>query len=117
MNHVTLEGRLIMPMRGNHGEDINDVLHGLQERLIAAFGGVTIIPAVGFWRNHEGTVQSEDIASFLIAAPDTVENNAVLRDIAYAYGKAAGQKEVYIKAFDGSVHFLPTELEAQSQAA
>ena len=115
---ITLEGRLILPMQGNHGENLTAVLTSLQARLADAFGGATITSGLGLWRDPDtGTVQTEDIADFRIAAPDTVENNAVLRDIAYSYGKAAGQKQVYVKTFDGSVHFLPTELEAQSQAA
>lgn len=95
---ITLEGRLILPMLGNHGEDLTAILTSLQARLADAFGGATITSGLGLWRDPDtGTVQTEDIA--------------------YSYGKAAGQKQVYVKTFDGSVHFLPTELEAQSQAA
>jgi hypothetical protein len=110
MNNASIrEGRIILPMKDNSGNDISSTLLSLQERLTDEFGGVTIMPGVGLWKDA-GTVQREDVANFLVAGENTIGNNALLRAIAAAHGELAGQKTVYVRAFDGDVRFIDTSL-------
>lgn len=110
------EGRIILPMKDNSGNDISAVLRGLQEQLTQQFGGVTIMSAIGLW-NDAGTVQQEDVATFDVAAENSPGNCAMLRAIAAAHGQLARQKVVYVRDFDGTVHFLDTALPESIPAA
>lgn len=94
---------LIMPIRDNAGVDASDVHRALQLVLVDSFGGFTVTPAQGAWRDDTGRVIFDESRAYSIAMDDTDSNRAKMESIARFYGHMAGQICVMVTHADGDV--------------
>jgi len=93
------EGKIILPVEGNKGEDISAAHVWLTRMLIRYFGGLTVQDARGSWLD-QGRVYTEDVKVYVVAGSSRNQ----LRRYALKAGCEAGQKSIYWVDFDGNVH-------------
>lgn len=78
------------------------------ESIIDTFGGFTLVPAIGGWKNPAGEREIEPVVSVTIAMQKhSVSNDTALENIADSFGQRYKQKAMYIRYADGRVSFRP----------
>ena len=93
------EGKIILPVEGNNGEDISVAHVWLTRMLLRDFGGLTVHDARGTWLG-QGRVYAEDVQVYVVAG----NGNENLKRHACRAGREAQQKSIYWVDFDGNVH-------------
>jgi len=103
---MILEAQLILPARGNNGEDL-DVLHNsLFVDLCIKYGGVTTLHGIGGWTDPDGNIQQEPIIAYNVAYSPEAAPIEELRQIGCDYGARARQTAIYLRHGNGRIEFL-----------
>jgi len=97
------EATIILPVRGNDGQDLAEVHAMLRERLAETFGGFTAASATGGWANGDA-VQTEQVEVYTVAVGEG--SDETLRDLCATLAIAADQECVYYRDTSGYVHFV-----------
>jgi hypothetical protein len=80
------------------------------DALVTAFGGFTVVPGRGAWRNDQGAVILEGVNIYSIAMTDTAEAKNTLLAIAERAGIAGKQECIYCVLPNGEVKLIDTTL-------
>src|SRR5258706_7970351 len=99
------EAMLILPATM---ADVEIEHENVLENIIETFGGFTLVPAIGGWKNAEGEREIEPVVSVSIAMEKhSLANDTALETIADGFGQRYKQKTMYIRYADGRVTFRP----------
>lgn len=116
------EACIILPRLDNNGADLGAVHADFRAALCLAFGGATIAPVFGIWRDEKsGEVFEDESLEYRIAADWNPAERETLESLANVYGLKAGQLAVYVKHANGAVSIIepaaPVEVEARPVTA
>lgn len=112
------EGRIILPVFGNAGQDLDGLHTNVQDALIAAFGGFTASQCWGGWFNPTTMqTQKEDVVCYEVAAEEGETAHVLLDSIADMILRESDQYSVYLRYPDGSVHIHTRNDAARQEAA
>ena len=78
----------------------------LERCLLDHFGGFTVAPVRGVWVGDNATRYDDDGFEYRIAARWDAEKDAALFKIAAKIALALDQECVYVRRFNGDVHFV-----------
>lgn len=111
------EASFIIPTQDNDGADLADVHAVIREELIAGgFGGFTVSPVQGFWRDETtGLTYSDNSLEYRLAADWTAQPRLAKRlfILAARFGVLARQEAVYVRDHTGEVWITtPAETKA-----
>lgn len=96
------EARIIFPVDGPMNAAFVQCMHEITH----VFGGATIYPGTGYWKQPNGDYLEENIRIADIAYEQTKENDAKLYDIAWDFRHANNQVEVYLRYGNGYVQMV-----------
>ncbi len=91
-------------------------------QIVDAFGGFTLVPAIGGWKNDKGETEIEPVVSVTIPMDKhSYTYDTALEKIVDAFGLRYKQKTMYVRYADGRVSFRPVpqygmETSAQERA-
>lgn len=100
------EARLIVPVRGNNGEDLAETHVFVVERLIQHFHGFTVSPGAGQFINKDGEIVADEVRVYDVAGEDTPDNLRRLEAIARYVAFTADQESIYLRNFSGDVRLI-----------
>ena len=101
------EARIILPLRGNDGQLIDQSHTFLENALLRHWGGCTISNGLGLWKDSEsGKVHREMVRIYDVA----MESNPITRDVLKAVAihacRMASQECVYVRHANHEVEFV-----------
>lgn len=112
------EAMVICPMQDNEGTSLGEVRKAAVRMLVEAFGGCSVVPAEGAWRNDaDGSIVEEPVWQLIAACDGTNDCARKLDDVARFIGRAAKQWAVYVRYASGNVAILDTAVVAGLRAA
>jgi hypothetical protein len=107
MQEQTREAVLILPVKGNGGDELTLIHALLRAHLLRTFGGYTSQNVQGAWRDPEdGRAYVESSVEYRVAAVWTDEARANLEKLAAHYAHMARQLSLYLRDDMGAVHFV-----------
>lgn len=101
------EAAIILPMHDATGKHTDTYRAKFIEALIAAFGGVTVTDARGYWRNDDGRVVDEPVKVLTVAMAHALW--PTLQRMASEACVALGQEAIYVRFADGEVVILTSD--------
>jgi len=111
MDMQTKEARMILPLADNNGAPLSHVHAWLEGRLLAQFGGFTVEPIKGAWRDEAtNRVYYDESLRYTIAAQWSDGLAQRLESIAYEAKLKAEQECIYVQHATGAVVYVTTEL-------
>lgn len=106
------EARIILPLSDNNGVSLREVHARLENTLCLHFGGATVMPMRGIWRDPEtGWMYAEEGLAYDVAMEPSPANDATLIDVARRIGADAGQLAMFVRTADGTVNIIDTREE------
>lgn len=113
------EGRIILPVFSNKGEDMDALHTKVQDALCAAFGGFTATQGNGGWFNPTTMqTQKENVVVYDVAAEeDDLSTYVLLDSVVDMILRESDQHSVYVRYPLGSVKIHTRNDAARQEAA
>lgn len=100
------EAMIICPINDNDGVTLVDTINDTSRALAEAFGGCTMVDAMGVWKARPGVFQREPVKQLIAAYEPNRTNDAKLRKLAVKFGCEAWQEAMYVRYASGDVEII-----------
>lgn len=104
------EAKILAPKYLNDGlTETKGARAALASALVREFGGATVSDANGLWKAPDGSVISEPMIAYAVAAEESEASDTVLEALAQGLAIATDQLAVYLLDTHGRVQFITKE--------